>query len=317
MQMMNRTERKNHMKTRKLVLLIADLVLLAICVTQCVFLSADSGKTFKLKETPDEIVIRSGDNEVVLSFENNEWVVGQNKYETNMSAVDSIIDSLTSVRCIEKVGSISKANNEEKYELTDDKKIEVIATKEGELLRTLNIGKTGSTGSQNFITIDGGSDIWLATGGLGYDFDVTENEVRTKTVWDFDTAEISSVEVRRPDGLRYTVSKTGSGSDLSWTVSGADIDLDAEKAQSWFDTLGYMQASVWLDEKADLGGSLIATTSINHGFETTLIDVYEIPAASEDDYVSYYGICNENPYPFELSSGTMEKINKNPEELAK
>lgn len=322
------------MKTRKLVLIIADIVLLAVVITQFVFLSKDGSKTFKLKETPDEIVIQNGDESVLLTFENNQWVVGNKKYETNMSTVDEILESIQSIKCIDKVGSLTKTGNAEKYELTDDKKITVTAKKDGNELRTINIGKSGSTGTQNFITVDGGNDIYLATGGLGYDFDITEDVIRSNIVWDFDESEISSVEVTKYNGKNgtesFSVSKTGSGEDLKWLLTGSlskDMELDTEKAQSWFDTLGNLTTSVWYDESKNHGGTKVGTTRITHGGKVTTIDVYEIPdiklvdsSDSEDDFnenPTYYGKCNETPYPFELTLYTMERINKDLEELVK
>lgn len=305
------------MKTRKIILIIADILLLAGVITQCVFMSKDGGKTFKLKETPDEIVIQNGTDNVVLSFENNEWVVGDKKYKTNMSVVDSMLDGLSSIRCLDKVSSITKPNEIEKYELDEGKKITVTARKEGTDLRTIDIGKSATTGSQCFITVDGGKEIYLATGGLRYDFDMTEADIRSKIVWDFDDAEVNAVEVMRTDGTKLGVSKTGSGEDLSWSVSGADIELDTEKAQSWFDTLKSLTTSKWYDESEDLGGTKISTTRVTYGYDTATVDIYEVPPKEGKENATYYGKCSETPYPFEVSLYTMENINKKPEELAK
>ena len=45
------------MKTRRLVLIIADVVLLAVCISQWVIGNHDTTKYFDLKDTPDMIVI--------------------------------------------------------------------------------------------------------------------------------------------------------------------------------------------------------------------------------------------------------------------
>ena len=338
------------MKTRKLVLIIADIILLAVLTAQCVLMSRDGSKTFKLKETPDEILIQNGGEDVVLRFENNNWVVGDGKYPTNMSAVDSILDGLEVINCIDKVGSVTKQGALEKYELTDDKKISVTASKEGTVLRKLDVGKMGVTGSQNFITVDDGKDIYLATGGLGYDFDTSIGQLRSTIVWDFDESNINSVEVKKYEDLyrdvsasdydnswssgeSFKISKNGSGENLQWLVTDIegneldDFELDAEKAQSWFDSLGSLTTSMWYDESKDLeaefGSKLVATVKITHGNISSVVDIYEIPVRNNsngeggENNPKYYGKSNETPYPFELTLYTMEKINKNPEELAK
>ena len=333
------------MKTRKLVLIIADIILLAVLIGQCVLMSRDGGKTFRLKETPDEILIQNGGEEVLLRFDNNQWVVGEEKYPTNTSTVDAILDSIQYVRCLDKVGSTSKTGALEKYELRDDEKISVTAKKEGAVIRQLDIGKAGATGSQNFITVDGGNDIYLATGGLRYDFDTSMDQIRSKIVWDFDEAEINAVEVEKfadindinvgsnsdeeenwNSGKNFKVAKTGSGEELQWTLTSSDeetssIDVDGSKVQSWFDSLGSLTTSKWYDESKDLeeefSSKKVATTKISHGNRASFIDIYQIPGDGGDKTPKYYGKSNETPYPFELSLYTMEKINKNPEELAK
>ena len=335
------------MKTRKLVLIIADFILLAVLTAQCVLISRDGSKTFRLKETPDEIIIQKGSENVILKYENNNWFVGEKKYPANISSVDSILESLESIRCIDKVGSVSKPNAADKYELNEGQKISVIARKEGTDLRSIDIGKNGSTGSQSFITVDGGKDIYLATGGLRYDFDTSIDQIRSKIVWDFDEAEINAVEVIKTENITrgniedddswssgdsFKVAKNSSDNNTQWVIYGADnseidIEPDGEKIQSWFDGLGSLTTSLWYDESKDLekefNSRKIATVNITHGFDIASIDIYEIPVDMEDDSTesgktpSYYGKTSENPYPFELTSYTMERLNKNPEELAK
>ena len=45
------------MKTRKLVLIIADVVLLAVCIIQWCVRAHDGAKYFKISETPDEYTV--------------------------------------------------------------------------------------------------------------------------------------------------------------------------------------------------------------------------------------------------------------------
>ena len=318
------------MSKRKLVLIIANIFLLVVVITQGLLLSRDGSKNFRLKETPDQVVITSGGESIELAWDGDAWVVGEKKYPTNDYTVDSLLDSLENIRCLEKVSSTGKQGAIEKYDLTDDKKITVTAWKNGQELRSIEIGKTASTVSQNFVTVDGGKDIYLATGGLRNIFSVDEGNVRSDIVWEFDASEINNVTIERnattggstPTNVNtpkapFSVSKSGSGEDLQWTVSGSDIDLDSGKAQSWFDSLGTLTTGMWYDESKDLGGEKIATVKITYGTNIATIDIFELPPVGEETIPSYYGKSSTTPYPFQLTSYTMEKINKNPEELAK
>lgn len=319
------------MKTKRLVLIIANIFLLAVVITQGFLLSRDSGKNYRLKETPDKIEITKAGETIKLAWDGENWVLGDKKYPTNDYAVDSLLSAIENIRCLEKVSSVNKVGALDKYELTDDKKITVTAINEGEIVRTVEIGKTASTVSQNFVIVDGSKDIYLATGGLRNVFSVDENNLRSDIVWEFDSSEISNVTIEQtatatvvntptsagtPKGS-FSVSKSGSGEDLQWTVSGTDIDLDSGKAQAWFDSLGTLTTGIWYDESEDLGGEKIATVKITYGTNIASIEIFELPPVGEETIPSYYGKSSTTPYPFQLTSYTMEKINKNPEELAK
>ena len=97
------------MKTRKLVLLIADGLLLIALILQILLASGDKVKIYELKDQPDEISITSPDESFTLVKEDGHWFVGEKKYPANDDYVEHLLDSLTSVKVMDKVAI---ANNE-------------------------------------------------------------------------------------------------------------------------------------------------------------------------------------------------------------
>ena len=91
----------------------------------------DTVKTFEFSETPDAISIQKPDGEIKLVLENEEWFVGEKKYPTLQSTVDSIIDDIKSVRALDKVGKANNQNMLDRYELNDGQKIVVTASLNG------------------------------------------------------------------------------------------------------------------------------------------------------------------------------------------
>lgn len=301
---------------RKLVLIIADVILLAVCILQCALKSSDSAKLFEFDETPDAITIVGEKGTVNLVKENDLWYVGDKKYPAAESYVDDIITTVSSIRALDKVGSASSEAALIRYDLTDGKKITVTAMKDGKQLRYLEVGKEATATSQGYITVDGGKDIYLASGSLRYQFNKSVDELRSKVLWALNKEEITSVAIESADAT-WAISKMGSGEDIVWNISGAEIDVDPAKAANWFQTVANISVPTWHTEGENLGGEKIITAKVTCGFKTTTLDIYQIPAVTDDGKPTYWGTCSDIPYPFELAAYAVQKFQKNPDELSR
>ena len=197
------------MKTRKLVLIIADALLLAVCIIQLALGARDTTKYFTMKNQPDALEITTPSEKISLYKDGDEWVIGDKKYPASLSVVDSFIDALSNVRALDKVGSTSSSNEAEKYELTDALKITVTAKLGDKVLRTLEIGKTAVSSSQCYVTVDGAKDIYLVSGGIKDTFDTSIAAVRTTIVLNLDATEITTVTVTDDSDKTWGVSRMG------------------------------------------------------------------------------------------------------------
>jgi len=297
------------MKTRKLVLLIADAVLLIALILQFALKAGDKVHTFELKDEPDTIAVTTPSETFTFVKENGVWYVGDKKYGTNESYVQSMIDSLMEVKVLDKVASASSEAVAARYELSDGKNIKVVASKDGKVVRTLNLGKAATASSQSYITVDDGKDIYLAGGNIKNAFDRELNYFRTRAVYQLDKESISAVTMTTPDGNTWTVSRNGSGENMSWAINVPDVLVDSAKATDWFNGLANISTPTWHDA-GELSGNNIAKCEIRAGSKVVTMDVYEIPAATEEDKPTYYGYCSEVPYQFELASYSVQKFQK-------
>lgn len=308
------------MKTRKLVLIIADVLLLAVCILQGVIKAHDGAKYFEFDAEPDEYTIVTPAESIHLVREGDDWFINNQKYKANAGIVDQFADSINYIRALDKVGTASDASLE-RYELLEGKKISVTVSKEGKLLRSVEIGKEATSGSQCYITIDGGKEIYLAAGNLRESFDKTIETLRYKGVWNIDKNALGSVLITPADGESWGVTRMGSGTDIAWNFTGAEtegIEIDAKKASDWFDSIATIITSSWYSDNTkaeDLGGNLIATAKVGYNYNTAAISLYEIPAVSENGQTNYYGTSSETPYVFALAPYQIEKFTKKPAEL--
>ena len=284
---------------------------------QCALSTRDSAKMFEFKDTPDSIVISGTKGTANIVCENGSWFVGDKKYPANESSIDSIIETISSIRALDKVGTVNSDAAVERYELNEGKKLTVTASKDGKVLRSIEIGKDATASSQGYITVDGGKDIYLASGNLKILLDKSVDELRSRVVWSFEKADINSVTIEPVDGAAWSVSKMGTGDDVVWNASGVTIDVDAAKATEWFNGLATISTPVWYGEGEELGGNKIVSAKIGVGFNTASIDIYEIPAVGEDGKAKYWATCSETPYTFELANYAVQKFQKNADELSK
>lgn len=305
------------MKTRKLVLIVADVVLLAVCLVQFILSARDTTKYFTFKDEPDSLEIVTPQETISLYKEGEDWFIGEKKYPASMSMVDSYISAIKSIRALDKVGSIANGNNVERYELTDSKKTIVTAKLGDKVLRTIEIGKTAVSSSQCYMTVDGGKDIYLVSGGVNDTFDTSVAAARTTIVLNLNSDEISGVSITDAEDKTWSLSRMGNGDDVVWNVSGGEIELDEGKANVWLTSFASLSTRDWYAEDAVLEGTRAVSARITYNLKDIKLEFFALPKNNEKDLQQYYGTCSETPYRFKVDEKTVKQYLKPLEELAK
>ena len=305
------------MKTRKLVLIVADVVLLAVCLVQFILSARDTTKYFTFKDEPDSLEIVTPQETISLYKEGEDWFIGEKKYPASMSMVDSYISAIKNIRALDKVGSIANGNNVERYELTDSKKTIVTAKLGDKVLRTIEIGKTAVSSSQCYMTVDGGKDIYLVSGGVNDTFDTSVAAARTTIVLNLNSDEVSGVSITDAEDKTWSLSRMGNGDDVVWNVSGGEIELDEGKADVWLTSFASLSTRDWYAEDAVLEGTRAVSARITYNLKDIKLEFFALPKNNEKDLQQYYGTCSETPYRFKVDEKTVKQYLKPLEELAK
>ena len=305
------------MKTRKLVLIVADVVLLAVCLVQFILSARDTTKYFTFKDEPDSLEIVTPQETISLYKEGEDWFIGEKKYPASMSMVDSYISAIKNIRALDKVGSIANGNNVERYELTDSKKTIVTAKLGDKVLRTIEIGKTAVSSSQCYMTVDGGKDIYLVSGGVNDTFDTSVAAARTTIVLNLNSDEITGVAITDAEDKTWSLSRMGDGDDVVWNVSGGEIELDEGKANVWLTSFASLSTRNWYAEDAVLEGTRAVSARITYNLKDIKLEFFALPKNNEKDLQQYYGTCSETPYRFKVDEKTVKQYLKPLEELAK
>ena len=305
------------MKTRKLVLIVADVVLLAVCLVQFILSARDTTKYFTFKDEPDSLEILTPQETISLYKEGEDWFIGEKKYPASMSMVDSYISAIKNIRALDKVGSIANGHNVERYELTDRKKTIVTAKLGDKVLRTIEIGKTAVSSSQCYMTVDGGKDIYLVSGGVNDTFDTSVAAARTTIVLNLNSDEITGVAITDAEDKTWSLSRMGNGDDVVWNVSGGEIELDEGKANVWLTSFASLSTRDWYAEDAVLEGTRAVSARITYNLKDIKLEFFALPKNNEKDLQQYYGTCSETPYRFKVDEKTVKQYLKPLEELAK
>ena len=307
------------MKTRKIVLIAADIVLLLVGIIQIIVSSRSTVKNFSFSDSPDSILIEKYDGTISLVQENDKWFINIEKYEAVQSNVDTMINYAKSIDALDRVASLSNSASVTKYEFDDANAIKVTLSKAGKEIRTFTLGKDASTGIQCYATVNGSNDIYLVNGDYRNVFDKTVDQLRTKTVYSVDSVNISSVSVTPAGEETWAVSRTGDAENLVWSVSGTNITLDASKAAEWFNSFNSLTTNKWHGTTDDMGGEPYVSVQLGTTEGTITIDTYKVPADPEvqDSTDVYYAKCNKSPYWFEIASYYMSRFQKTPEDLQK
>ena len=158
---------------RKFVLLCVIAVLIVILVCQLAISGANDGYNLKLKDGFDRLTIKKGSEPTILFDKNGEdWFVCQleNENETVISE-KSKADTNTMTRMqdffakISVVGVVSRTNDDERFGFGESS-IFLTATKNGKVVRKIEIGKASATGQQVYCRIDGKNEVVLVSGGI-------------------------------------------------------------------------------------------------------------------------------------------------------
>ena len=167
----------NKLMLRKIILASAVVLLALIYIVQVISGSRSSVKDFVIDKTFDTIEISSSENgNVNLKRYGDFWKV--NDEEADSAKAKAISDSLISIKTLSVISKSSGEDAIERYGFTDSQKITVKVGDNGKEYLNLEIGKDAANGQQNYIRVNGKSEIYLASGALRQKCSVKADELK-------------------------------------------------------------------------------------------------------------------------------------------
>lgn len=306
------------MKPRKIILLAACAILLCVCIVQAVMKNSDKVRTFALSDKPDEISFVTAEGNYTLVLEDDTWYIGEKRYVGNNNIIDPLIEAASSIKVLDKVGKASSESAAIRYELNEGKVAVVTLKKDGKVLRTMNIGKTSTGGSQTYITMDGSNDVLLVSGNLRNDVVKSTNDLRSKVIYNYNVDNMSSVTITSYPTIEnefapeksFTIGKVGTGEDAMWTISVPDVQVNAENADAFFRSITFLSTTKWYeDNEIPANGVKSLSVKIYEGNKSFTLDIYNT-YTDEGKTGTYYAKCTLTPYAFLIAGNAVNKYNK-------
>ena len=306
------------MKIKKEYVIVA--VVLVALVAYLVFHSPDRTR-YQLpvmpevdKETISKIEISKSGETIVINKKDKKWFIGPKEYPADSAKIKDMLDLLAKFT---HTALVSESKNYKRYDLSDDKKIEVKAWSGEELSRQFEIGKEASTYSHTFTKLPGDFKVYQSKGNYRSKFGKDADELRNKVIMSFDKAEIKKIRVFK---------------DKEW-IELTRIEEEDKKGAAWEDKDGKKADSKKIGELLNILSTMSGEEYIEDRKKEDLKDpiyIYELTGKKEytlsifakDDKgdkesKKYPSISSENSYPFILHEYDVNRMKEKLEQEKK
>lgn len=266
-------------------------------------------------EPADEINISSRDYSLNLVRKGGNWLVNEQQYPGDPGLIGSLEKKARDFKLLDLV---SDKGYYDKYDLNDEKGVRVVIKGSGKVLRTILIGKTGSTNNHSYVRVNDSKEIYLASGIMKNDFALKTDDVRSKEIITLDKNIVKSLVINY-GGKKYefypveaTAGESGKEEDkvpkkpsVEWKCKGYEKLKLRENAVSEFLNLFSPLRAASYPENADRknSGRILCTVNIEAGGKKTELVIFD---KKENDM--NYAASSESPYIFTLGSWQTEKL---------
>lgn len=310
------------------------LVLIIVVLSVYLFMRKTDRTLYELPVLPEiskkeisKIEISKGETSIVLNKKDGQWYIGPQQYIADKNKIDSMLDVFEKLTL---TVSVSESKNYVRYDLNDEKKINVKAWQDGTLKINFDVGKTASSFRHTFVKLAEDDRVFHAQDNFRNKFDQSVDNLRNHTVLSFQTSDINEIQIIK-DQQSLTLNRVQlPGEETSQKEDQADASASQSTQTVWQSTDGKMGDSTSLNRLLSILSNLRCEKFINdRKKEAFIAPLYTIQLKSAQDYdLSIFAKLNEedtqypatssgSDYPFFLSKSKADGIIKDPIELLK
>jgi len=302
-----------------------------ICVLVLILVvSSDRNKmSYKLPKTEKlesdlitQVEIYTNKESILIQKSQNEWLIVPQRYKADADKVNEMLDVIENLTLTELV---SDKKNYSRYELDEEKRIQIKAFKDDELIREFFIGKASSTYSHTYVKLSDSSHVFHARDSFRSTFETNVSELRDKSVMEFLKEEITglvlagefgSLELKKQlKQVKPDVKEPEDENEIQppeeevWLTQD-EKQVKTSEVNSILSKLSSLNCDSYLDEQEKKNLKNPVYSIIAKGSKDYKLEIY-----SNEEKEEYPALSSESEYPFWLTKWTAESLMKKPEDI--
>lgn len=272
--------------------------------------------------------LTKGKDTIELTKDDDRWLIQPEKFTADKTKIDAMLKTIQNLSI---TALASESGSEGRYELDPEKRIAVVAEKDGKTVRAFDIGKPAPSGRHTFVKLPNDKRVYHAGENFRNAFDQTRDQLRDKVVLAVNRDQVKGIDItdkagkallrlklepetQVPDKQPATDAKTGKPAEAAppkmvWKDGDGKPANDAD-INNLFNNLSRLQCQSFINgkTKADFKDPLYTVTLT--GAKTMSLSIYDKLGKEED---AYPAVSSESEYPFLLPAYKLDSMVKKEE----
>ncbi|WP_457553735.1 DUF4340 domain-containing protein [Desulfobacula sp.] len=250
------------------------------------------------------LVIDKKEGSIEFTKKKDLWLITDKEYPADSSLVQSILDTLKSLKLSELV---SQKQDLGRYELDDENRIQVKAVAGQKTIFEFTMGKTAPSFNHTFVMLINDKNIYYAKGNFRTHFDKTIENFRDKKVLEFKEDSIKQFTIEKEGISKTLVSKKDKDKKKTAIIWQSDKDTPADEkmVSSLLSSVSFLKCEKYLGSftKNKLGKE--KSLCRIHLKNEKSIELTLFKTETEDNLI---GISSMNEYVFALNQYNGKEI---------
>ena len=280
----------------------------------------------KLKSASiDRVIVTKEGRTVELKKKDDKWFIQPKNYPASPSTVQNMLKAGTELTI---TALASESGTYDRYDLSDDKKINVQLFEDGKKKRDFDIGREAGTYQHTFVKLEGDKRVYHARGSLDRTFDRSIEDLRDKTVLTFDEPSITEIAVQKGDKQIAIARKESAGETASaekddtqspvpakkeWVDEAGSGPVDQTAVERLLGSFSRLQCESFLDDKTKADFTQpVWTLTFKNGEKTFSFFLY---AAGDGEQDNLPAVSSTSDYVFTLSKSRAQSFEKHVDKL--
>ncbi len=145
-------------------------------------------------KTINRLLITQAGETVELNKTDDQWHIAPQKYLADSIKVNNMVKAAADLMV---TALVSESESYQRYGLDDASKTTLQALTDKQVLRNVDIGRVAPTHQHTFVKLNGDAKVYHARGNIKRTFEQTVDELRDKSVLQFDKAAITSLRIEK------------------------------------------------------------------------------------------------------------------------